>query len=208
MPKPVHPSIEAEMNIRTETYNKIYREYADQNCNRKGEQKRNTDDSITRGIRSLKEKMNSEQAMILCTDKSGKFSMVSKEVYLKMGRDHTKNDIKINWDRAAHTQHLMNAHTSAWLNISSIGSMHKHEDRIRSSCLSNAISTANMYLLVKDHKQPSPDGTPKSRPVVSDCSGMGVHLSNLLSSYLEPISESIRDGIDVVSTEDALNFVL
>ena len=42
---------------------------------------------------------------------------------------------------------------------------------------------------------------------MSDCSGMGVQFSNLISSYLKPIAESIPDKIDVLSTEDALNRV-
>ena len=45
---------------------------------------------------------------------------------------------------------------------------------------------------------------PPSRPVVSDLTGMGVHLSNLVSTILEPISEAIPNKIDVISTEDAL----
>ena len=94
--------------------------------------------------------------MVVCMDKSGKFSLVSREMYLKMGDEHTKKDLCITWERAEKTQHLINAHTSAWLNMSNICKTHSHEDRFRSSCLSNAVSTANMYLLVKDHKSPTP----------------------------------------------------
>ena len=36
---------------------------------------------------------------------------------------------------------------------------------------------------------------------------MGGQLSNLISSFLEPITESIPDRIDVLSTEDALSRV-
>ena len=110
-------------------------------------------------------------------------------------------------EKTDETQKKINGHTAAWLKMGSAGSKHGHEDRFRSTCLSGAVATANMYSLLKDHKDPDPGGAPKSRSVVSDCTGMGAHLSNILSNFLEPISESINDRIDVVSTEDALRHV-
>ena len=42
---------------------------------------------------------------------------------------------------------------------------------------------------------------------MSDCSGMGGQLSNLISSYLEPITDSIPHRIDIFTTEDAISRV-
>ena len=43
--------------------------------------------------------------------------------------------------------------------------------------------------------------------MVSDCTGMGCHLPNIISSHMEPIAESITDRIGVLSIEDALSQV-
>ena len=55
----------------------------------------------------------------------------------------------------------------------------------------------NMTLLIKDHKSWVPDskGFPPSSPVVSGNSGLNCHLSELVSSIIEPIvfEESCRE---------------
>ena len=56
---------------------------------------------------------------------------------------------------------------------------------------------------VKDHKPVQPDGTPKTRAVVSSQNGMNFHLSNLVSQILEPLADDVgkHEGI---SSEDLL----
>ena len=105
-----------------------------------------------------------------------------------MGQLHIKKDTEINWEQAAEVQKKQNGHVLAWLKMTDAGSAQNHEERFRMTCTSEAVSPAVMYLLHKDHKPTSPSETPKSCPVVNDKSGMGVHLSNIVSSYLEPIA--------------------
>ena len=56
-----------------------------------------------------------------------------------------------------------------------------------------------MFKLVK------PGELPPTRPVCSGCSSMGVHLSNILSDIIDAIANSMKNKIEVVSTEDLLN---
>ena len=87
------------MQLRCESYNKEYRKYANENCNRSGAQKKNTDDRITRGIRSLQKRVKNQEVMVLCTDKSGKSSLPSRDMYIKMGEEHTSKDLNITWEK-------------------------------------------------------------------------------------------------------------
>ena len=61
-----------------------------------------------------------------------------------------------------------------------------------------------MYLLVKDHKGMDSEGLTPTRPVVSACSSMGVHLTNILSTILEPLATRLGKNYEFISTEDML----
>ena len=64
-----------------------------------------------------------------------------------------------------------------------------------------------MYLLYKDHKKTELGDILKSRPVISSSSGMGIHLNNILSEYIEAIGDNIEGRIEVISGEELLNRV-
>ena len=57
--------------------------------------------------------------------------------------------------------------------------------------------------MIKDHKKIEPGDLPKTRPVVSNCRGMGVHLSNMVSEIVEALANSLDEDFEVISTEDA-----
>ena len=75
------------------------------------------------------------------------------------------------------------------LKFFNLGKAHKHINRIRSLKVKLSLSMAPMYLLFKDHKGWSLEtGTlPSSRPVVSAGAGQNNHMSDILSTILEPI---------------------
>ena len=62
-----------------------------------------------------------------------------------------------------------------------------------------------MYLVVKDHKEVPEGDLPKTRPIVSGCRSMGVHLADLLSEVVEGLADKIEDKIEVISNEDMLD---
>lgn len=204
LPEAIHPSLEAELQIRTEQLEKEFTRYQQEQCNRRGKQRSNLSQGIKRGVEGLQEKSKNKTAIIIPTDKTGKLSAVSLEVYKQMGSVHTCKDSKITWEKATEIQKDINGHVLAWLKFTSAGESHQHEERFRMTCTSQAAAPATMYLLHKDHKQVATGEIPPSRPVVSDLTGMGVHLSNLVSTILEPIAEAIPNKIDVISTEDAM----
>ena len=64
-----------------------------------------------------------------------------------------------------------------------------------------------MYLFLKDHKVVEDGNLPKTRPLVSGCSGLGVSLSNMMSDALEAVADMRKDPFAVVSGEDFLSRV-
>ena len=78
LPKAVHPSLEAEMQIRTEAYSKAFTNYQNHHCNGTGQQRRNTSDKQRRGLESVQKRTKSKEIMVTMTSKSGKFSMISR----------------------------------------------------------------------------------------------------------------------------------
>ena len=66
-------------------------------------------------------------------------------------------------------------------------------------------NVAPLYLLVKDHKEYSGSGPPKTRAVCRAINGMDVHLSNILSPIIEALADNMKKKDEVISTDDALS---
>ena len=79
--------------------------------------------------------------------------------------------------------------------------------RFRSTTINESAAVPPMYILIKDHKKPGPNGVPRTRPVVSGNSGMNVHLNNTLSEIVEPIARLAADSAEVISTEDSSRII-
>ena len=63
-------------------------------------------------LKSLCDRVKSGEVIIVETDKSGKFSAISPEVYLAMGHKHTSNDVQKTWGQLEAIQNCLNCHTS------------------------------------------------------------------------------------------------
>ena len=79
--------------------------------------------------------------------------------------------------------------------------------RMRETLLSKSVQVPPMYLLVKDHKQVPQGSLPPTRPVVSGCKGMNLHLNDIVSDILEPLARNMEENEEFISTEDALALV-
>ena len=104
-------------------------------------------------------------------------------------------------------QRILNGHMSQWIKVVGCGDNWSQMDRFRSTTLNTDATIPPLYILIKDHKKPNSDGTPKTRPVVSGNSSMNVHLNNLLADLIEPTASSAEDSPEVISTEDSLKII-
>ena len=91
--------------------------------------------------------------------------------------------------------------------MSRMGANHEHEERQRATHMETSCCVSPCYFLVKDHKKydSSTGAPPPVRPVCSSVSGMNVHLSNIISTYLEVIADEMEGTMETISTEDALH---
>ena len=182
-----------------------HKEWVAQNCNCRGEQKANLSQNEQAGLKSIQKRVADGSIVILPTDKSGRFAVMSMDTYIEAGMVHIKDDIEVGVNEKKENQKLLNGAVSMLLKIFRVGKDCKHESRWRESMLSSSLETCPLWLLFKDHKNwtSSKGGSPPTRPVMGGNSGMNSHLSEILSWLLEPLADSMMGkSSEVISDED------
>ena len=156
------------------------------------------------GMISLKKRIKDNDIMIIPTDKSGRFSVMTHKQYLDAGRVHTDKDIPIGWDDVRYLKNQTNSHMW-WL--TKIWSYSKHTDpeRMLNNLTVSGLDLPEMSLLTKDHKSWSWDSNKPvpTRPVMSGNCCINTHLSELISEVVEPLVLEY-DGAEVQSSEEVL----
>ena len=142
--------------------------------------------------------------MVLPTDKSGRFGVMSMKNYLRAGEKHTKKDEKVDMTIVTKTQHELNGNISMLIKFFKIGHLWKHGDRVRSTMINKSLAVCPMYLTYKDHKGWSGEDNspPPTRPIAGGNSGMNIHISEVLSEIVEPLVDTYEGGQEIISTED------
>ena len=92
LPKPMSAMDEAMWAVRVSEWNKVRDWFKANNTNAKGEQKPNLSPSKLRGLKSLLLRVKEGLIVIVQTDKTGKFAIMSMEDYLAAGKVHTDKD--------------------------------------------------------------------------------------------------------------------
>ena len=92
LPKPMAAHKEAMVAVRTSEWSRVRTMFKDANTNDKGEQKTNLTASQKRGLLSLLRRIKSGEIVVIETDKSGRFAVMTIEDYLAAGTIHTAKD--------------------------------------------------------------------------------------------------------------------
>jgi hypothetical protein len=79
------------------------------------------------------------------------------------------------------------------------GEAHNHRDRIIDSKVVSSEQLADLYLMVKDHKEGN-----ASRPVVTGCNSNTRGFSNSVSDLLESVNKANQTPYESISGEDML----
>ena len=175
-----------------------------------GVQESNLTKAEARGLKKLKKRVADGSLVIVKTDKSGRFSVMSMCEYERAGKIHTEKDIEVDVKFLQENQRRINGYLSMLIKIFRIGDAHSHYDRIRSLKLTWSLSVAPLYLLFKDHKGWSLEtgSAPPSRPVVSAGSGQNDHWSEVISEVIEPVVKTWERGMEAQSTGDLVSKVI
>ena len=181
-----------------------FRKFLKEKCKKGGKQPSNLSKKQERGLKSLTERVKNGEIVVVPTDKSGKFAIMSRRAYEESGNKHVKDDLIVGWDELKEAQTRLNGHVAMMVKIFKIGKNWEHQDRIRETMMGESLSVCPVSLLYKDHKGwKNGSGTiPPTRSVAGGHVGMNMHLSEIISDILEPIVETLTDGDEVISTED------
>ena len=183
LPPPVDTKTETEMqNLKNRLIN-VTKEYTSRNktqdCNLTEEEKK--------GLKSIKKR---EETVVYQTDKSGKFSVDSKENYKEACRIHTEKDISITEETHKRMQEEANAHAGSWVKMLRIGENGGtgSQNRVKSNMLVEECPPPPLYSLRKDHKEYDDEVKgPPTRPVCGATTAYNGKLSYLLSQILEVV---------------------
>ena len=197
LPGPLTAAEEQEIEARRVVWGKIFDDFLAEFTDEAGVQESNLTKAEARGLKKLQKRVTEGTLVVVKTDKSGRFSIMSMAEYERAGRVHTEKDVEVDLKFLQENQRRINGYLSMLIKIFNIGDAHNHYDRIRSLKLTMSLSVAPLYLLFKDHKGWSLEtGTaPPSRPVVSAGSGQNDHLSEIISNILEPVVKTWKRGM-------------
>ena len=193
---------EAFINVRRDKYEGVLKKFTKEHT-QKGVQTSNLDPAELKGLKSLLKRTKANEIAVCLTDKSGKLCVTGREEYLKMGQTHTSKDKLVTMKEVAKCAEYLDCHTSMLIKITGVGDSWGHYARMRESLLGGQCP-APMYLMVKDHKALGPEGTPKTRPVVSGHLSYTTGLSEILSDMIESVYVSLNNKTGVISTDDLL----
>ena len=73
----------------------VYNKNCEENCKKGGVQCFNIDEAEMRGLKSLQKRVSQNELLVVPTDKSGRFAVMSVATYELAGSVHTKNDEEI-----------------------------------------------------------------------------------------------------------------
>ena len=185
-------------------------EYIKRYCDEKGKQ---TDSNLTpaaeRGRLKVAKLVRQKKIVCMPSDKGKGMVVVDRDIYERMGSDHTTADDVIDLKQARKCQAETNGHARALSRIFNVGQANGPRSQAR--CFDNATSHAthipNMRAVAKTHKPPKePNGHPQSRPIVAADSGITTNLSDLLSTIIEPVFK-VNDSDEAQATEEMLNSI-
>ena len=175
---------ESLLELRRQKQSQIFEDYVKTNCDEKGRQKANITKQQARGLKKLRKRIEEGELIVCQTDKSGRLCVMPMGMYVEAGDSHTASDLEVDGEFVKKTHRKLNGHVSMWIKCLNMGEDWKHQDRLRETQINHSNNVAPLYLLVKDHKEYSGSGPPKTRAVCRAINGMDVHLSNILSPII------------------------
>ena len=99
--------VEARLELLRIECMAVFKKYIEDECQGDGKQKSNLNKTQLKGLLSLKKRIDNAEIVILPTDKTGRFAIMTRETYLQSGLKHTRGDKKVTWDILEEAQKAM-----------------------------------------------------------------------------------------------------
>ena len=160
-----------------------------------------------KGLQSLKGRVKRNEIIINPTDKSGKYSITTPELYRSAALAHVSNDVEVSNQVTREVEDEANKVSMQMVKVLRLGLSNGQERRMRSAFRSTNNPPPPTYFYFKDHKTICDNNLcPPTRPICGANEGPLMRLSNLVSDVLEEVvaHDSMTD-ILCDSTEDMLS---
>ena len=162
MPWPKRPLVEAENSTRMQVWDKAFRDFANENCDKEGKQNTsNLSRNQKLSLKTLSRKVAKLEVLVLEADKGMKFVLVYEAMYRRMAEYHTAGDILVDKQGVRLSQRTLSSTAKSLAIIFSLGTSQseRNYNRCLDNCGSDAEDIPNMRLLLKVHKPPGLVGT-------------------------------------------------
>ena len=162
--------------------------------------------SEARGLKKVSRRVEAGEFIVALTDKSGKFCVVSNEVWEEIGQSHVECDDEVTWEEVQAAQRRMKGHLRLINNIMNPGADGSQEDKVRKAKELRSTVIPVVSMLIKDHKKPSDTGAPKSRAVCGASSSINREMSEWVSMILDSVNSALP-SCEVISTKELLGYI-
>ena len=129
-PKAMQGEKESNLEVMRSELLHHHREWVANHCNCKGEQTANLSKAEQEGLKSIQKRVADGSIVILPTDKSGRFAIMSMVTYIESGMVHIKYDDEVGVAEKKENQKVINGAVSMLLKVFRVGKECKHEGRI------------------------------------------------------------------------------
>ena len=140
LPKAQTSEQESKLEVIRMEVMEQHKQWVKKNCNCKGEQPLNLDLEEREGLKSCKTKLKNGIWMIVPTDKSGRFALMTVNTYILAGMVHTKGDTEIGLAELKSNQRKLNGHLSMLIKYFNTGQDWNHTDRFRESMMGDSLT--------------------------------------------------------------------
>ena len=199
---------EASMEVRRNTWLRIYERFMKDNCDDDG----NVKDGILnnqqkRRLKKLCQRIKAGEIVVTKTDKSGRFFVSKTEDYEEKGRVHVGTDREIGRKEVSRIETRLNTLTEVWVKAFNVGEDHGDNNvvRVRKGYTTNAGVVPPMYTMPKDHKPKTP-GTPwpQSRPVCAASAAANSRSGDMVTRFVEALADGVEGSAECKSGEDMM----
>ena len=207
MPGPRPQREETMMQAKKEMYIEATKMYISKNCLKDGSQQEGgLDDEFKEGLEEIEEYKKTYNVVISTTDKSGKYTLNSRDSYKAQGDKHVSGDKEISWDDVTVIQNEVICHSKALCNVFKISNQwgEKEEARTRRAMAEKSTIIPQMVITQKDHKPIQDDGLPKTRAMCGASQSINQRVSDLLTDVLQALFSSELSN-ESLSTESYIH---
>lgn len=159
------------------------------------------------GLKKIRKRIADNEIVVYTSDKSGKFTVDTKENYIRAMSPHTADMVPMTEGGVKKIESESNALAKIWVEMVGLGAGTGKSERINGNVSNKMTTAAPLYGLRKDHKVVEEGREHPMRPVCGAVAGPNSVISDLVADFISNVNEAVRDTRQCASTEEMLNAI-